>query len=76
MGYTKSSTGGEMPGDLVSALASLLGVPVTDDELPGLAAAVRDQFESIAVFGALALEDEMPAIEFDCRWRTGDGQPR
>jgi hypothetical protein len=75
MGYTKSSSGTDLPADLVVAMASLLGVPLTAEELPGLTAAVRDQLDSLGAFGGLDLEDEMPAIEFDCRWRTGDDQP-
>jgi hypothetical protein len=72
MGYTKSSSETDLPTDLVAAMASLLGLPVNAEELPGLTAAVRDQLDSLAAFGGLDLEGEMPAVDFDCRWRAGD----
>lgn len=76
MGYVKSSAAAEIAPETIAAMARLLGLAIPPEELPVLAAAVRDQFASIVPLEALDLTDTMPAIEFDPRWEAARDQAR
>jgi hypothetical protein len=70
MGYVKATSGEEIAPATLAAMARLLGLAVPPDEVTTLAAAVGNQFASIASLEDLDLTDIMPALEFDPRWES------
>jgi hypothetical protein len=70
MGYVKATSGEAITPATLEAMARLLGLSVPPDEVATLAAAVGNQFASIASLEDLDLTDIMPALEFDPRWES------
>jgi hypothetical protein len=72
MSYVRSSKSKDIPPETITTIAELLQVPIPEEDLPSLAAAVRDQFASIDPLDKLDLTDVSPCFQFDPRWEDGE----
>lgn len=73
MSYVKAGDGPPIAPGTIAAVAALVELDAPPERLAGLATAVRNQLDAIVALDALGLEETMPAVEFDPRWRTADG---
>ena len=68
--YIRSAEAAEsVTADTTRLVARLFGVPLSEEDVELLTAALGSQLAAIAGLDAIDLTDVNPAVEFDASWR-------